>query len=465
MKHKKEFLNFVKNLDWKQMIILFLFQLMPTIYKTIRIFFLGSLPDKNAYNIASQILWLNILYEIIIESIIVPIFFVFEKIFKNTNEEQTNIGRFFTLITIIIFGIFLLFTIIIFFNIPNIVSSFDFVHETKLKTIEYIQFEVFGMFFFSIMFYLFLTIYLFKIEKYNTLAFIVVLLYMFINLILDVFFISSLPISLKLGINGIGINSIISNSLISIILLIYLSCIKTKIFTFKNIFQKNNYLLKYLKQYLFLWIMSAFEVLIRNLIFYFMVLLPINQRNDSGVYWVANNFIWGWLLMPITTLSSFIKINYISLKDCLNNNFKVFKYQISFYFLFTTIIIIFWFGFLWVNPFFIKVVLGAKDIYSDVNKLVLILIGFYVLFSYGMIMDSIFIKTGRVWLYLIQSSIVNFTIYPIFFILWKINLWIPTLESISIMFGLGMAMHFIINIVISCFILKKNNVFKNELKT
>lgn len=381
MNEKENFLIFLKKINWKQLFILFLFQLIPTIYKTVRISFLGTIPDESTYNIASQILWLNILYEIIIESIIVPIFFIFEKILKNSNQNSINtIGRFYTLITIIIFGFFLLFTFIIFFNIPNIINSFNFEEDFKVKTIEYIRLEVFGMFFFSMMSYLFLTIYLLKVEKQNFISFIIIIFYTITNLLLDLFFVSELPFSLKLGINGVGINSIISNFLISLILFFYFCRFKTKLLTFKGFFKKDEIIIKYMKKYLFLWLMSAFEVLIRNLIFYFMVIVPINQINDSGIYWIANNFIWGWLLIPITTLSNFIKINYVSLKKYSKDNVNFFKYQIMFYILFTTFIIILWFSFLWVNPIFIKTILGEKEIYIDVNNLVLILIGFYVVF-------------------------------------------------------------------------------------
>ena len=29
--------------------------------------------------------------------------------------------------------------------------------------------------------------------------------------------------------------------------------------------------------------------------------------NEQGTYWVANNFIWGWLVLPITQLAELIK--------------------------------------------------------------------------------------------------------------------------------------------------------------
>lgn len=96
--------------------------------------------------------------------------------------------------------------------------------------------------------------------------------------------------------------------------------------------------------------------------------------------------------------------------------------------------------------------------YQEVNKLVLILIPFYILFSYSIIIDSIFINRGKISWYCIQSLIVNLTVYPIYFILWQQNIWVPTLESISIMFGLGMTLHFVIDLFLFFIFLKKEKM-------
>ena len=98
LKDFKKYLQ--KDVNWWLLIVIFLFQFLPTIYKTTRVYFLGTLPDENSFNIASNILWLNIFYEIITESIVIPLFFVFNKWFKNKKE---NIGGVFSILTLIIF--------------------------------------------------------------------------------------------------------------------------------------------------------------------------------------------------------------------------------------------------------------------------------------------------------------------------------------------------------------------------
>ena len=48
----------------KLFISLLIMGVWPTIYTTIRVFFLGNLPGEWAFSIAGQLSWVNLLYEI-----------------------------------------------------------------------------------------------------------------------------------------------------------------------------------------------------------------------------------------------------------------------------------------------------------------------------------------------------------------------------------------------------------------
>ena len=49
--------------------------IMPTVYQTVRVSILGNLPDTSQINIASQMAWVNVVIEIIDESLILPLYF------------------------------------------------------------------------------------------------------------------------------------------------------------------------------------------------------------------------------------------------------------------------------------------------------------------------------------------------------------------------------------------------------
>lgn len=444
----KNFFNYLKtNINWKLLIIIFLFQLLPSIYKILRIYFLGTLPNENAYNIASHILWLNIFYEIITEAIVIPLFYLFNKV-----KNNKNLSTIFTILTFIIFTIYLIFTLAIYFNVENILKTLIANNDDNFYTsVDYIKLEVWGTFLFSIFSYLFVSVTIFKFNKYLLISFVACFLYTFLTIMLDLFLVSSFSFSWNLSVLGIGWNSIIVNLILSLVFLIYFAQKNIKIwnFNFHNFYVES----KYFKKYLALFVISLIEVSVRNLCFYFMIINPINSLNSSGIYWTTNTFIWSWLLLPVSTLSIYIK-------ECfaLSNNKKWFFYELIFYIIFISIISFIWIICIPINPIFIKVIMNESKEYQEVNKLVLILIPFYILFSYSIIIDSIFINRGKISWYCIQSLIVNLTIYPIYFILWQQNIWVPTLESISIMFGLGMTLHFVIDLFLFFIFLKKEKM-------
>ena len=53
--------------------------LIPTIYTTVRIHFLGNMPSDWGFNIASQLSWVNLVYEVLQEAIILPLFYLMGK--------------------------------------------------------------------------------------------------------------------------------------------------------------------------------------------------------------------------------------------------------------------------------------------------------------------------------------------------------------------------------------------------
>lgn len=49
--------------------------LVPVIYNTFRVYLLGNLPGDYSYSIAGQLFWINLIYEVINEAIILPLFY------------------------------------------------------------------------------------------------------------------------------------------------------------------------------------------------------------------------------------------------------------------------------------------------------------------------------------------------------------------------------------------------------
>ena len=52
---------------------------------------------------------------------------------------------------------------------------------------------------------------------------------------------------------------------------------------------------------------SGCQIVLANVVYALVVVRMINAVSESGNYWVANNFIWGWLLVPVNCLVEVIK--------------------------------------------------------------------------------------------------------------------------------------------------------------
>ena len=77
------------NINYKTFVALLVLGLVPTIYTTVRVFFLGQLPGEYSYSIAGQLSWVNLLYEVMKEAIILPLFYFICKV-KDDKGEFAN---------------------------------------------------------------------------------------------------------------------------------------------------------------------------------------------------------------------------------------------------------------------------------------------------------------------------------------------------------------------------------------
>ena len=84
-------INSLKNINYKLFFALLIMGLAPTIYTTLRVFWLGSLPGEYSFSIAGQLSWVNLFYEIASEAIILPLFFFIGKVIHNKNETNNRV--------------------------------------------------------------------------------------------------------------------------------------------------------------------------------------------------------------------------------------------------------------------------------------------------------------------------------------------------------------------------------------
>ncbi len=108
-------------------------------------------------------------------------------------------------------------------------------------------------------------------------------------LLVDTFMVSTLPVSLNLGVNGIAFSNIIVNVLLVATAIILLR--KEGIV----LFQKAKLSFGWMKDFAKVGGISGLESFVRNIAYMLMIVRMVNMVGEQGTYWVANNFIWGWL--------------------------------------------------------------------------------------------------------------------------------------------------------------------------
>ena len=90
--------------------------------------------------------------------------------------------------------------------------------------------------------------------------------------------------------------------------------------------------------------------------------------------------------------------------------------------------------------------------------LVLILVGFYVLYAIQNVFDSTFYGLGKTNYMLFESVVTNTVYYGIVFILYATGMWTPTLTGIALLFGIGNAFDSVVSLGAYVFLLKMERI-------
>ena len=82
----------------------------------------------------------------------------------------------------------------------------------------------------------------------------------------------------------------------------------------KGIIGLKGFSFDWIKEYVKIGCFSGAQIFLDNFIYAIMICKMVNAVAASGNYWIANNFIWDWLLIPMNCLAEIIRKNkYIKL--------------------------------------------------------------------------------------------------------------------------------------------------------
>ena len=428
----------LSRINYNLFVSLLVLGLAPTIYTTVRVFFLGQLPGEWSFSIAGQLSWVNLLYEIMNEAIILPLFYFIGKV-KNDNKEFSNRIRTGMLISLGVYTI--LSAVVLIFAEPMLKLMAT---DTSIidASASYIRIESIANIFSILTQFALVALVTVNKSKY---LYALTGAKLILCLMSDTFLVSTLPVSANLGVNGIGYSNIIVNALLLVVSLSLLS--KEGIKVLEK--EKLNFI--WAKEFAKVGGISGVESLVRNVAYMVMIARMVNVVGEQGTYWVANNFIWGWLLLPVIQLGELIKQEVATDKENVRRNSLG-------YFSITAIIAVVWFASIPLWKPFMTHVLGFTDV-DKLFGLVILLVGFYVLYAIQNVFDSTFYGLGKTNYMLFESVVTNTIYYGIAFILYATNAWTPTLTGIALLFGIGNAFDSAVSFIAYRFLLKKEQMY------
>ncbi len=416
----KETFKQLKSFKWGLWLSLCALALVPAIYQTVRTFLISTNTSASGIDVIGQMEWYDLIDETIKAFLIIPLYSILNKIFK----EKKDRGHTFVFRSLlIVFALYFLFNIGIFIYGDFLISYMN-PQENDISSIStYLKLETIA-FMIGIIPSFFNVVFVVAEKPKNVYVFLGI--QVILGIIADFILIPSM------GVNGIAVSNMIANSILAIVgfmVLYFEKLIKPCLFSKSD---KSEYL-SWLKIGLF----SGTQQFIDNIVYALMIGKMVNMVSEQGNYWVANNFIWGWLLIPVTAMAEIIKT------DCKEENRNIIR---SNYYLLSIFIFAFWAMTIpgW-KPFlaYAEKLQNADHIFSILLKLA----PFYVAYALCVIPDSIFIGKGKTYLNAINSVLVNFIYYGIWFILYKTNSITFSIDIIIYMFGFGMVFHMIVSFI------------------
>lgn len=397
--------------DFKLYGSLLLYALLPSIYLLIRMQIISI--NSVDINIMGQLEWFDLIDEILVTVLTVPLYFLL----KPNKSSDKNMSAF-----LISLGIYTFFTIIIMTRISTIA---DFMQASN--AVPYLFMQALSMLSGFVGTFM---IMIFTLNSNDKLVRQTLVCRLILQAFVDLVFISMFK-DVGAAYAEIAVNTFVG---------LFTICLAYK----KGYlhFQKPDK--KFLVDWSKIGAFSGIQIFLDNFIYAIMVCKMVNAVSESGNYWVANNFIWGWLLVPVTCLVEIVKKNdekVLKVKNC-------WKYLAG--------IMLLWIVSMPFWEAFINGPMASNG--NEIIRIVYPLIPFYVAYLVSAVIDGWFVSKGKTLYNAINSIVVNIGYYGVVYLLFKHGVFTMNMNFIVMMFGFGMVVHMIGSIIMYRLELRKTNI-------
>lgn len=383
--------------DFKLYGSLILYALLPSVYLLIRMQIVAV--SGVDINIMGQIEWFDLIDEVLVTALTVPLYFLLKPDKEKTAPDKSCAAF------LVSFAVYTVFTIVVMLKIGNIAKFMNAENAVQYLFMQALSMLAGFVGTFMVM--------IFTLNDDDKLVRRLLVSRLCLQVVADWIFISSFN-DVGAAYAEIAVNAVIG-------LIAVLSAYGKGYLKFA-IPGKD-----FLKDWCKIGAFAGIQIFLDNFIYAVMVCKMVNAVSESGNYWVANNFIWGWLLVPVTCLVEVIKKNdkiRLTMKNCWRYLIMIFAVWLI------------------TMPRWKSFISGPMA--SDGNvimKIVLPLVPFYITYMISAVIDGWFVSHGRTIYNAINSLIVNVGYYGIIYLAFKRGMFAENMMFIIGMFGCGMLVH------------------------
>lgn len=383
--------------DFKLYGSLILYALLPSVYLLIRMQIVAV--SGVDINIMGQIEWFDLIDEVLVTALTVPLYFLLKPDKEKTAPDK-NCAAF-----LASFAVYTAFTIVVMMKIGSIAKFMNAENAVQYLFMQALSMLAGFVGTFMVM--------IFTLNDDDKLVRRLLVSRLCLQVVTDWIFISSFK-DVGAAYAEIAVNAVIG-------LIAVLSAYSKGYLKFAMPGKT------FLKDWCKIGAFAGIQIFLDNFIYAVMVCKMVNAVSESGNYWVANNFIWGWLLVPVTCLVEVIKKNdkiRLTMKNCWRYLIMIFAVWLI------------------TMPRWKSFISGPMA--SDGNvimKIVLPLVPFYITYMISAVIDGWFVSHGRTIYNAINSLIVNVGYYGIIYLAFKRGMFAENMMFIIGMFGCGMLVH------------------------
>ena len=385
-----------------------LFLVIPFLHQCVRTSLISDIPDTDGLGIAGHIEWFDLINETIQAFLIVPLYHLLNEVKGAPGVLKRRIHYSFAVST----ALYAFFSIVCFALCSNITQFMT--GGTRAEIISYLRLETIAFIAGHISSF---AVVVFVVAGNPSYIVALTVGRAILTIVTDSFFIP------MFGVNGVACSNIAINLFAGLICFALVEYSEFRQVSVQP--STNGY--GWLRQWAVIGVFSGTQILLDNLIYALIVCKMVNDVAEQGNYWVANNFIWGFLLIPVLALAEIIKRE--NAPD-----------QVKKYFKASAVIVLLWTISkpVW-QPFF-QYMMGIRDP-ELVCHIVFTLLPFYAAYAVSSIFGNLFTAAGKTAYNCAISVVVNIGYYGIVYSLYRYGVFSASIEFICYLFGFGMCVN------------------------